>query len=115
MAGISCPRLGDLSRIHKAIIMFRIHHLATLSAKVSIAALTLAGCDRKRPPLPQRRLSPSARRMVTESHLGAGTISPGASKPWTPSRFVPRVNGYVERVAFRDGDYVKKGDLFFRD
>ncbi|TAI65667.1 efflux transporter periplasmic adaptor subunit [Bradyrhizobium sp. Leo170] len=25
----------------------------------------------------------------------------------------PRVNGYVERVAFRDGDYVHKGDLLF--
>lgn len=25
----------------------------------------------------------------------------------------PRVNGYVERVAFRDGDYVRKGDLLF--
>lgn len=25
----------------------------------------------------------------------------------------PRVNGYVERVVFRDGDYVRKGDLLF--
>lgn len=25
----------------------------------------------------------------------------------------PRVNGYIERVAFRDGDYVQKGDLLF--
>ena len=25
----------------------------------------------------------------------------------------PRVNGYVERVTFRDGDYVHKGDLLF--
>jgi len=43
----------------------------------------------------------------------SGTNSLGGSRPSAAVDIRPRVSGYIDRIAFKEGDMVKAGDLLF--
>lgn len=85
--------------------------LLTKLATASAVALMVAACspDAAAPPaIP----TVSASTPMVKDVTGWDTFT-GRLEAVDNVEVRPRVNGYVERVAFRDGDYVHKGDLLF--
>src|SRR5262245_4608552 len=85
--------------------------ILTRSSMVSLLALTLAACapDAAAPPAPP---TVSASTPLVKEVTGWDTFT-GRLEAVDTVEVRPRVNGYVERIAFRDGDYVHKNDLLF--
>jgi RND family efflux transporter MFP subunit len=90
--------------------MYRSRTLTRLSA-ASLVALILAACSPNAatpPALPSISASTPLVKEVTGWDIFTGRL-----EAVDTVEVRPRVNGYVERVAFTDGDYVHKGDLLF--
>ena len=84
--------------------------LTRLSA-ASLVALMVAACS-PGTAAPPATPSVSASTPMVKEVTGWDTFT-GRLEAVDTVEVRPRVNGYVERVAFRDGDYVQKGDLLF--
>jgi RND family efflux transporter MFP subunit len=84
--------------------------LTRISA-ASLVALILAACspDAATPPATP---TVSASTPLLKEVTGWDTFT-GRLEAVDTVEVRPRVNGYVEQVVFRDGDYVQKGDLLF--
>lgn len=90
--------------------MYQLRLLTTL-ATASVIALMVAACSPNAaapPAIPTVSVSAPMLREV----VGWDTFT-GRLEAVDTVEVRPRVNGYVERVAFVDGDYVHKGDLLF--
>ena len=86
-------------------------HLLTRLAAAGLVALTMAACS------PQAATPPAAPTVSASTPLvkevtGWDTFT-GRLEAVDTVEVRPRVSGYVERVAFQDGDDVHKGDLLF--
>jgi membrane fusion protein, multidrug efflux system len=90
--------------------MYRSRTLTRLSA-ASLVALILAACS-PNAAAPSAIPSISASMPLVKEVTGWDTFT-GRLEAVDTVEVRPRVNGYVERVAFTDGDYVHKGDLLF--
>jgi len=83
----------------------------TRTTPISLIALMLAACGpNAAAPLANPTVSVST--PLVKEVTGWDTFT-GRLETVDTVEVRPRVNGYVERVAFRDGDYVHKGDLLF--
>ena len=89
--------------------------VAALAAVVSLSVLTVAGCGRQAaagaqqaPPAPEVGVARVLTRSVREWDDFNGRV---AAVETVELR--PRVSGYVERVAYTEGQVVAKGDLLF--
>jgi membrane fusion protein, multidrug efflux system len=93
---------------------FRKQHTWKLPALLvlSVLAAGLGGCgDQNRyqpPPPPELTVSKPLRQPVTDYLLATGTVAPSQSVD-----LVARVEGYLRRVQFKDGSFVKAGDPLF--
>jgi RND family efflux transporter MFP subunit len=83
----------------------------TSLATVSIVAMMLAACS-PNVAAPVADPSVSASTPLVKEVTGWDTFT-GRLEAVDTVAVRPRVSGYVERVAFKDGDYVQKGDLLF--
>ena len=90
--------------------MYYARFLTRLSA-ASLVALMVAACS-PGTAAPPATPSVSASTPMVKEVTGWDTFT-GRLEAVDTVEVRPRVNGYVERVAFRDGDYVQKGDLLF--
>ncbi len=90
--------------------MYRFQTLTRLSA-ASLVALLIAACS-PNTAAPPATPSVSASLPLVKEVTGWDTFT-GRLEAVDTVEVRPRVNGYVERVAFTDGDYVHKGDLLF--
>jgi RND family efflux transporter MFP subunit len=90
--------------------MYRSRTLTTLLA-ASLVALLVAACS-PNAAAPPATPSVSASMPLVKEVIGWDTFT-GRLEAVDTVQVRPRVNGYVERVAFTDGDYVHKGDLLF--
>src|ERR1700761_5138156 len=90
--------------------MYRSRTLTRLSA-ASLVALILAACSPNSAPSPAIPSISASMPLVKE--VTGWDIFTGRLEAVDTVEVRPRVNGYVERVAFTDGDYVHKGDLLF--
>lgn len=82
-------------------------------AIVSLAALLLAGCDQRKtpvpPPPPAVGVQPAALKGVARSYEFVGRI-----KAVETVELRARVEGFLEKVLFREGQDVKTGDLLYQ-
>ena len=82
---------------------------------ISLSAMALAGCKENagagaggHPPPPQVSVAQVEIKPITQWDEYNGRIEAIESV-----ELRPRVSGYIERVAYREGDEVKKGDVLF--
>ena len=85
----------------------------TMIAVSVVAAIAAAGCERQQqkqaaPPPPQVTVAAPQKRMVVDKDEYVGRFIAVDSV-----EIRSRVSGYLEKVHFRDGQIVKKGDLLF--
>jgi membrane fusion protein, multidrug efflux system len=76
-----------------------------------LLALTVAACEPNAAAPPAAPSVSAAAPLVKE--VTGWDVFTGRLEAVDTVEVRPRVNGYVERVVFRDGDYVHKGDLLF--
>lgn len=101
----------DMSR--RAIV--RAGVAATLAAVASLSVLALPGCDRRAaagtqqaPPAPEVGVARVLTRSVREWDGFSGRVAAVEAV-----QVRPRVSGYVDRIAYTEGQEVAKGDLLF--
>src|SRR3954453_15567243 len=97
--------------VHMTQALRRRLHLVPL---ICLALLLLAGCDEKKqsaapPPSPAVGVRPAALKGVSQSFEFVGRIK-AVDKVDLPAR----VEGFLEKITFREGQDVKAGDLLYQ-
>ena len=78
-----------------------------------VLALCLAGCKPNQPPAPVIAAIPVAVSILTPVHIKDVITLDGTIAPSQQVNLVARVAGNLEAIHFKDGQWVKKGDLLF--
>jgi membrane fusion protein (multidrug efflux system) len=88
--------------------------LSVLSACVVAATLTLAGCSKQAPPAPQR--PPPEVTVVTARPQTIPFVSTFVAQTESSRQvdIVARVSGFLDRIAYKEGDLVREGQLLFQ-
>src|SRR6476659_1608593 len=85
----------------------------TRAASVFLAGALAAGCSREAPPPPQRP-APQVT-VVTVKPQSVPYIATFVAQTESSRQvdIVARVSGYLEKIAYREGELVKEGDVLF--
>jgi len=88
--------------------------LSVLSACVVAATLTLAGCSKQAPPAPQR--PPPEVTVVTVRPQTIPFVSTFVAQTESSRQvdIVARVSGFLDKIAYKEGDLVREGQLLFQ-
>ncbi|WP_288426967.1 efflux RND transporter periplasmic adaptor subunit [uncultured Agrobacterium sp.] len=94
----------------------RVHPLITTLLMAGI----LAGCsdsgDSKQPPQQANQRPPSPVSVVAmkKSEYPLTTVLPGRASAFQTADIRPRVGGVIKQIAFKEGSFVKEGDLLYK-